>query len=60
MGVIVRCADSVRRALDLIEYVETAARYEYLNLVAHERSEGLSPQQIRAICEAWNVRQRIF
>jgi len=59
-GVVARSDDSVLGALDLIEYAETAARYEYLNLVAGERSEGLSPAEIREICRAWNVQQDIF
>ena len=59
-GVIARCDDSVLHALDLIEYAETAAHYEYLNLLANEKSEGLTPQQIRSICQFWNVRQSVF
>ena len=59
-GVVSRSDDSILHALDLIEYAETAAHYEYLNLLADEKSEGLSPQQIRSICEFWNVRQSVF
>lgn len=59
-GVISRSDDSILHALDLIEYAETAAHYEYLNLLADEKSEGLSPQQIRSICEFWKVRQSVF
>ena len=59
-GVIARCDDSILHALDLIEYAETAAHYEYLNLLADEKSEGLTPQQIRSICQFWNVRQSVF
>lgn len=59
-GVMARCDDSILRALDLVEYAETAAHYEYLNLLAGEKSEGLTPQQIRAICEFWNVQQNVF
>ena len=59
-GVVARADDSILHALDLIEYAETAAHYEYLNLTAGERSEGLSPEQILDICKAWNVSQRIF
>ena len=59
-GVIARCADTILHGVDLIEYAETAARYEYLNLAAGEKSEGLTPQQIRAICEFWNVQQSVF
>jgi len=33
-GVMARCDDSILHALDLVEYAETAAHYEYLNLLA--------------------------
>lgn len=59
-GILARSDDSVLHALDLIEYAETAARYEYLNLAAGHLSEGLSPEELRAISDAWNVRQNIF
>jgi rhamnulose-1-phosphate aldolase len=52
-GVMTRSADSLLHALDLIEYAETAAHYEYLNLVAGEPSDGLSPHHIRAISDSW-------
>ncbi len=59
-GVIARSEQSVKRATDRIEYAETSARYEYLNLVNHERAEGLAPEEIRAICNSLGVRQDIF
>jgi rhamnulose-1-phosphate aldolase len=59
-GVMARADDSILHALDLIEYAETAARYEYLNLCSGGRSEGLSPEHIREISKAWGVRQNIF
>ena len=59
-GILARSANSVLKASDLIEYAETAAHYEYLNLVAGDKSEGLSPQQLRALCEHWNIQQTIF
>lgn len=59
-GVMARADDSIFHALDLIEYAETAARYEFLNLTAGGPSEGLSPEQLRAISDSWNVRQKIF
>lgn len=51
---------SVKRATDRIEYAETGARYEYLNLVAGEIAEGLSPEEIREICESLNIDQKYF
>ena len=59
-GVIARSDISTKRASDRIEYAETAARYEYLNLTTGEQGIGLSPDEIRAICTAFNVQQTIF
>ena len=51
---------SVKRAADLVEYAETAAKYEYLNLLAGEIGEGLSAEEIRSICKTFNIEQDIF
>jgi rhamnulose-1-phosphate aldolase len=59
-GVMARSDVSIKRAADRVEYAETAARYEYLNLVAGEIGEGLSVDDIRAICRTFNVQQSIF
>lgn len=59
-GVVARSDLSVKRAVDRIEYAETAASFEYMNLVAGELSQGLSEDDIRAICKAFNVQQNIF
>jgi rhamnulose-1-phosphate aldolase len=59
-GVMARSDVSVKRAADRIEYAETGAKYEYLNLTAGEPGAGLSPDEIRAICAAFDVRQTIF
>jgi rhamnulose-1-phosphate aldolase len=59
-GVMTRSDDSIVHALDLIEYAEAAAHYEYLNLTAGEPSDGLSPEHLRAISKSWNVQQNIF
>jgi len=59
-GVMARSDDSIIHALDLIEYAETAAHYEYLNLLNGGKGNGLSPEEIRAICASWNVRQGIY
>jgi len=59
-GVMARSAASVKRAADLIEYAETGARYEYLNLANHERAEGLASEDIQAICRAFSIEQGIF
>jgi rhamnulose-1-phosphate aldolase len=59
-GVVARSDASVKRAADRVEYAETGARYEYMNLVNHEVGEGLTPEEIRSICQTFNVRQTIF
>lgn len=59
-GVMARSDDSIFRALDLIEYAETAAHYEFLNLIGGDLSEGLRPDHLRAVSSSWNIRQNIF
>jgi len=59
-GVMARSDVSVKRASDRIEYAETSARYEYLNLMAGEIGQGLTPEEIRAICAAFDIKQSIF
>jgi rhamnulose-1-phosphate aldolase len=54
-GVMARSAHSVARAADLIEYMETAARYEYMNLLAGSRAEGLTQDELRAVVQSFNV-----
>lgn len=59
-GVMARADGSMSHALDLIEYAETAAHYEYLNLTSGSRSEGLAPEHLREVARSWNIRQNIF
>ena len=59
-GVVARSNVSVKRAVDAIEYAETGARYEYLNLANGERAAGLTDAEIRDICRAFNIQQSIF
>ncbi|HET9914318.1 MAG TPA: class II aldolase/adducin family protein [Anaerolineales bacterium] len=59
-GVMARSDVSVKRAADRVEYAETAAKYEYLNLCAGEIGDGLTPDEIRAICRTFNVQQSVF
>jgi len=51
---------SVKRAADRVEYAETAAKYEYLNLCINEMGEGLSQAEIIAICKKFDIQQSIF
>ena len=58
---VMACSNlSIKRAADLVEYAETAAKYEYLNLLAGEIGEGLSAEEIRSICKTFNIKQDIF
>lgn len=59
-GVIARSDRSVTRAVDRIEYAETAARYEYLNLTIGEAGEGLNDAEIGEICGAFGIAGSVF
>jgi rhamnulose-1-phosphate aldolase len=59
-GVMARSDNSIPHALDLIEYAETAAHYEFLNLIGGDLTAGLTPEAIRAIAESVKVQQNIF
>jgi len=59
-GVMARSDMSVKRASDRIEYAETAAAYEYRNLLNGEQAGGLSDDEIHTICSAFSVKQNIF
>jgi rhamnulose-1-phosphate aldolase len=59
-GVMARSDQSVKRAADRVEYAETGARYEYMNLANGEQGEGLTDKEIRAICAAFNIQQTVF
>jgi rhamnulose-1-phosphate aldolase len=55
-GVMARSDISVKRAVDRIEYAETAANYEYLDLLLGGRAEGLSLDDLREIKAAFDVK----
>ncbi|HEX2951222.1 MAG TPA: class II aldolase/adducin family protein [Armatimonadota bacterium] len=59
-GIMARSNTSVKRACDLIEYAETGARYEYMNMVNGGKAEGLKPEEIKRVCAAFNIKQDIF
>ena len=59
-GVIAISNQSVSQALDLIEYAETGARYEYLNQVNHNRAGGLSGDEIQGICDHFGISSTMF
>jgi len=55
-GVMARSDISVKRAVDRIEYAETAANYEYMDLLIGGRAEGLTPDEMRAVVAAFDVK----
>jgi rhamnulose-1-phosphate aldolase len=55
-GVMARSDISVTRAVDRIEYAETGARYEYMDLVAGGRGQRLSDDELRSIKTAFAVK----
>lgn len=59
-GVVARSDQSVKRAVDRIEYAETAAAYECTNLMSGEKAEGLTDAEIQAICGAFGIPRKIF
>ncbi len=59
-GAIARADGSIKHAVDLVEYAEAAAHYEYMNLTVGEPAHGLSPDEVRGICRAANIQQSIF
>jgi rhamnulose-1-phosphate aldolase len=59
-GVMARSDVSIKRAADRVEYAETAARYEYLDLCAGGIGEGLSEDELRAICRTFSIQPGCF
>jgi rhamnulose-1-phosphate aldolase len=54
-GVMARSDLSILRACDRVEYAETAAHYEVLNLSCGEPADGLSEDESRRIADAFGV-----
>lgn len=59
-GVISRSEISVDHAADIIEYAEAAARYEYMNLAAGCRADGLTAEELRAVAKAFGVSSKLI
>lgn len=59
-GVMSRSDASVKRACDLVEYVETGAHYEYMNLTNHGLADGLSDEEILSVCKSLGIEQKVF
>jgi rhamnulose-1-phosphate aldolase len=54
-GVMARSDLSVTRAADRVEYAETAALYETMDLASGGRGEGLTEAELREIVQAFGV-----
>jgi rhamnulose-1-phosphate aldolase len=59
-GVMARSSASLMAAVDLIEYVETAANYEYLDQLLGGRAKGLLPEEMKAVCSAYSIHQTVL
>jgi rhamnulose-1-phosphate aldolase len=59
-GVMARSDLSVTRAVDRIEYAEAAARFEYMDLVAGGRAQGLTRDEARSVVDAFGVETTLF
>jgi len=56
-GVLAMSTENVSKALDLVEYAETGAHYEYMNLLNREAGQGLLQEEIEAIRSHFNLAQ---
>ncbi|CAN5190389.1 rhamnulose-1-phosphate aldolase [soil metagenome] len=54
-GVMARSDLSVTRAVDRIEYAETGAKYEYMDIVAGGRAEGLTRDEVGRVASEFNI-----
>ncbi|MCS6772806.1 MAG: class II aldolase/adducin family protein [Anaerolineae bacterium] len=59
-GVVARSNSSVKRPVDYIEYVETAARYELMNLNSGGLADALTNEEIKRIATAFGIDQTVF
>jgi rhamnulose-1-phosphate aldolase len=56
-GIVTRSDKSAIQAGDLVEYAETAAHFEYLNLQLGEPTQGLTDDEIHRICQTYGIHQ---
>ncbi|GIG26615.1 class II aldolase/adducin family protein [Cellulomonas denverensis] len=54
-GTMSRSDVSVLRAVDRMEYAETGAKYEYMDLVAGRAAEGLTRAEISGVAHAFDI-----
>lgn len=57
-GVMARSDLSVTRAVDRVEYAETGAKYEYMDLVAGQRAQGLTAGEIASVAREFGISSR--
>jgi len=57
-GVMARSASGFEHAVDLVEYAETAARYEVYNLVLGNPATGLTPDELGQIAREFGIPQQ--
>lgn len=54
-GTMSRSDVSVTPTVDRVQYAETGAKYEYMNMLAGGRAEGLTPAEIRSVAAAFGI-----
>jgi rhamnulose-1-phosphate aldolase len=59
-GTVSRSDQSLIKAADLVEYAETAAHFEYLNLALGHTEGGMSDEEIKSICALYGIKQNYF
>jgi ribulose-5-phosphate 4-epimerase/fuculose-1-phosphate aldolase len=59
-GVMARSDVSVTNAVDKIEYAETGAKYEYINLAIGRLGEGLRQEELVAVKDAFEVQTELI
>ncbi len=59
-GIVTRNDESIGQAADLVDYAETAARYEVINLMLGEPTEGLSDAEMQGIIARMGIVQTLF
>jgi rhamnulose-1-phosphate aldolase len=59
-GAVARSAKSFMHCFDMIEYIETAAQYEYFNLTVGEQSTGISSPEMVTFARIAGINQTVF
>jgi rhamnulose-1-phosphate aldolase len=54
-GTMSRSDLSVLRAVDRVEYAETGAKYEYMDLVAGRQAQGLTREEITSVAREFDI-----